>query len=179
MNDQQPIESWETGSTQPPKSRGGLIAVLLAAVIMLCGISTCLGLLNIQLSLQLHGGNNPDIGFSPAAPSSGELPEDPSESLASEAAPDFSMFGFAGQAISPLEQRFYQLPAGFWVTEVTPESAAAEAGIQNGDILLAVDGQAVTDAESLSAALNGEPVQITLLRRNEQLTVRLIPDEAE
>ena len=44
-------DSWEygTGSTQPPKSRGGLIAALLIAVIFLTGIVTVLGILNIRL----------------------------------------------------------------------------------------------------------------------------------
>ena len=48
-------DSWEygTGSTQPPKSRGGLIAVLLIAVIFLTGIVTVLGILNIRLVKQM------------------------------------------------------------------------------------------------------------------------------
>ena len=54
-NPEQPQEPWEkssyqTGSTQPPKKRSGLLAVLLVAVIFLSGISSALGLLNIKLS---------------------------------------------------------------------------------------------------------------------------------
>ena len=37
---------YETGSTQPPKSYGALVAVLLMGVIVLCGLSSTLGLLN-------------------------------------------------------------------------------------------------------------------------------------
>ena len=36
---------YETGSTQPPKSNGALIAVLLMGVIVLCGLTSALGLL--------------------------------------------------------------------------------------------------------------------------------------
>lgn len=43
---------YKTGSTQPPKSHGGLIAFLLILVIFLGGISSALGLLNIQLLSQ-------------------------------------------------------------------------------------------------------------------------------
>ena len=45
--------SWQTGSTNPPKSRGGLAAVLLVLVIFLSGIVTVLGILNVKLFQQL------------------------------------------------------------------------------------------------------------------------------
>ena len=84
MNDRRndPKEPWEvnryeTGSTRPPKSRGGLIAVLLVAVILLCGISTALGVLNIRLGLQLKNAESTNISFS-----SGDTGEaDPSEDI--------------------------------------------------------------------------------------------------
>ena len=51
--------SWDdsvygTGPTQPPKDRGGIIALLLVLVIMLCGIITVLGIMNIKLFQKLH-----------------------------------------------------------------------------------------------------------------------------
>ena len=45
---------WQTGSTEPPKSRGGLVALLLILVIFLCGIVTLLGILNIRLFQKLQ-----------------------------------------------------------------------------------------------------------------------------
>ena len=44
---------YRNGSTKPPKNRGGLIAVLLIAVIMLCGIVTVMSFLNIRLFQQM------------------------------------------------------------------------------------------------------------------------------
>ena len=44
---------YRNGSTKPPKNRGGIIAVLLIAVIMLCGIVTVLSFLNIRLFKQM------------------------------------------------------------------------------------------------------------------------------
>ena len=54
--DEDPWEesSWQTGSTIPPKSRGGLVAVLLVLVIFLSGIVTVLGVLNVKLFRQLR-----------------------------------------------------------------------------------------------------------------------------
>ena len=57
--------SWQTGSTQPPKSRGGAIALLLILVIFLCGIITVLGILNVRLfqKLQVQEENELSISF--------------------------------------------------------------------------------------------------------------------
>ena len=43
-----------TGRTEPPKSRGGLFALLLILIIFLCGIITVLGVLNVKLFRQLQ-----------------------------------------------------------------------------------------------------------------------------
>ncbi len=51
---------YQTGSTRPKKSRSGIIAVLLAAVIVLGGIVSALGLLNIRLFQKLNGSSQKD-----------------------------------------------------------------------------------------------------------------------
>ena len=56
-------DSYETGSTKPPKSRGGLIAVLLIAVIFLGGISSVLSVMNIKLFRQLNKKDGSDMSF--------------------------------------------------------------------------------------------------------------------
>ena len=43
-----------TGRTEPPKSRGGVIALMLILIIFLCGIVALLGILNIRLFRQLQ-----------------------------------------------------------------------------------------------------------------------------
>lgn len=70
-------DSYETGSTQPPKSRCGIIAVLLVLVIFLGGIVSALGILNIRLSAQLDKPQDPTgpVIFSPVEDStSGTVP---------------------------------------------------------------------------------------------------------
>lgn len=46
--------TYQTGSTRPPKSRGGFVAVLLVLVIILAGISSAMGILNIRLFQQMN-----------------------------------------------------------------------------------------------------------------------------
>ena len=46
--------TYRTGSTRPPKSHGGLVAVLLVLVILLTGATTILGLVNIKLFREVN-----------------------------------------------------------------------------------------------------------------------------
>ena len=67
--DQDPWDdgSWQTGSTQPPKDRGGTMALLLILIIFLCGIITVLGIMNVRLFTQLQSREeaSTSISFSP------------------------------------------------------------------------------------------------------------------
>ena len=60
---------WQTGSTEPPKNRGGLFALMLILIIFLCGIITVLGVLNIKLfrELNVQKKNELSISFSVTA----------------------------------------------------------------------------------------------------------------
>lgn len=51
---------YETGRTRPPKSHGGLIAILLVVVIFLCGLVSALGVVNIKLFAQLKEMSQPE-----------------------------------------------------------------------------------------------------------------------
>jgi S1-C subfamily serine protease len=57
---------------------------------------------------------------------------------------------------------------GLLIVELAPESPASRGGLLLGDILVAVDGQAVDDGESLQALLTGErvgrPIGVQVLR---------------
>ena len=52
-----------TGRTEPPKNRGGLIALLLILVILLCGTVTALGIMNVKLFTQLNIQEEDDISI--------------------------------------------------------------------------------------------------------------------
>ena len=56
---------YETGSTKPPKNHRGLIAALLVLLILLCGISSALGVANIRLNQRLsQSGGDSDSSLS-------------------------------------------------------------------------------------------------------------------
>jgi len=156
-------DSYKTGSTQPPKSRGGLVAVLLVLVILLCGATSYLSVLNIRLGQQLQqfGDTDMQIEFIPADPAT----EDPGENA--EIA-DGILPGVEGRTVSAPEQSFYHWPAGVVVTKVQPGSDAAVSGLTIGDIVTAVNEIAVTDTESLQAALQelkaGTRISVTFCR---------------
>ena len=79
-------DSYETGSTKPPKNKGGAIALLLIAVIFLGGVSSVLGIMNIKLFRQLQENENSDMSFfTPADTESSQSgTEDPTDGYHSE-----------------------------------------------------------------------------------------------
>jgi S1-C subfamily serine protease len=60
-------------------------------------------------------------------------------------------------------------------------SAADRAGLKAGDVVLSLDGQAITGADDLIRALTGErigkSVTFDVLRGTERLTISLVPQE--
>ena len=152
---QPPVEQWEdwldstyrTGGTQPPKSRGGLIAFLLVMVIFLCGVSTALGLMNIQLFRQLSEQSlqkeAPVVFSSQSAQAITDEVESP--------------LGFMGQTVPDFWRNYYHLPKGVYVTEVFSGSQACSQGIHPGDILVAFNGVSVPDTQTLQSFIEQSP----------------------
>jgi putative serine protease PepD len=65
--------------------------------------------------------------------------------------------------------------AGAFVQEVTPGSGAAQAGLQPGDVIVAVDGGAVRSNQQVGAAVRkkapGDKVELRIVRNGTQRTV--------
>ena len=82
-------DSYETGSTQPPKNRGGIIALLLILVIFLSGIASALGILNIKLTEKLKGTDDPTgpVIFLPTETGSPDASISPTDSVPFQTAP--------------------------------------------------------------------------------------------
>ena len=91
--------------------------------------------------------------------------------------------GFTGSTVSRLEQAWYQLPAGVLIQQVAPGSNAEEAGLAEGDVLIAIDDVRITDAQSLETALYaynaGDSVQLIIYRDHRQYSATLTLEEAE
>jgi putative serine protease PepD len=69
---------------------------------------------------------------------------------------------------------------GAGIARVSPGSAAAQAGLQRGDVVVKVDGQPVQDASSLVATIRGhrpgEKVTLSVVRGGKQLQVKVTLD---
>lgn len=91
--------------------------------------------------------------------------------------------GLQLEALSRFYQHFYRLPAGLYVSQVSDGGAAEQAGIREGDILLSIDGEAVTGTDSLNTILSshsvGDTISVSIYRNGETFTVQLTLDEAK
>ena len=62
---------------------------------------------------------------------------------------DTAYLGIAGQDVTSQISKAYGMPEGVYVTQVKERTAAAEAGIQKGDIITEFDGKKVNSMEGL------------------------------
>ena len=173
-------ECYQTGSTQPPKSHNSLIAILLVLVILLSGIVSVLGLMNIHLFRTLMNRQEEDDALAfESAPSEAPLALG---QYAPASVGGRTAIGISGQDISPFHADFYQVPQGIYVTDVISESDAFAQGLRPQDIILAFDGNRTTDCTSLKALLDarlpGDRVSLTVYRKGSQLelTITLFED---
>jgi S1-C subfamily serine protease len=98
-----------------------------------------------------------------------------------------SYIGIEAQT-APLHRRlvrFYDLPkeSGVIVLSVPEKSAAKQAGLQQYDIIVALDGEAVAGVDDLHRLLTdvrvGVSSVLTVLRRTDKLELKIVPREAE
>ena len=89
--------------------------------------------------------------------------------------------GFEVEAISKIYQQYWQLPGGLLLTQVKESSNAASKGLQEGDILLALNGQPVSNRTDLYARLYdlqvGDTVTAVICRDEQKFTVKLTIEE--
>ena len=85
--------------------------------------------------------------------------------------------GLEGEALSTFYQHYYRLPAGLYITHVDPGSDAQAKGIENGDMLLSIDGRRISTMEDLKSLLFdrevGETVEAVIYRSGQQYRVQL------
>ena len=86
---------------------------------------------------------------------------------------DTSKVGYMGIKAADLTTeaiQMYNMPAGAFLTEVTPGGAADKAGIKKGDIVVKLDGQKVIGKNDLVDKLqyyeSGETVEVVIARAN-------------
>jgi S1-C subfamily serine protease len=96
-----------------------------------------------------------------------------------------SQIGIGGQNV-PLHRRlvrYHQLPAasGVLVIMVVAGSPAERAGLREGDVMVAFNGQPITSIDALHKLLTGDQIgvasRLTILRGTEKLVLDIMPGE--
>ena len=89
--------------------------------------------------------------------------------------------GITGDALSSFYQHYYRMPAGVYVTDVEYGSDAHSVGIEEGDLILSVDGIRVTSYDELRSLLLGyevgATVEVVVYRGGQQYLVELTLSE--
>ncbi|MGO9245304.1 MAG: S1C family serine protease [Verrucomicrobiia bacterium] len=94
--------------------------------------------------------------------------------------------GVAGQNIDLHRRlvRFHQLASdsGVLVISVEPNGPAAAAAIEEGDVIVALDGRTIPTIDDLHRMLTGDKIglksKLTVLRRSQKLDVELVPQDS-
>ncbi|MBX3733305.1 MAG: DegQ family serine endoprotease [Verrucomicrobiae bacterium] len=97
----------------------------------------------------------------------GELPGEASVAKASPAADEGTLNGVGVTDLDARTRRQYNIPAGVGgavITEVAPDSAAAEAGLQPGDVVLEINRTEVKDAGDAVRLTEDPEDRTTLLK---------------
>nr|XP_008118036.1 PREDICTED: serine protease HTRA4 [Anolis carolinensis] len=69
---------------------------------------------------------------------------------------------------------------GVYVYEVIPGTAAESAGLEDGDVIIAINGKTVTSTRDVTDAVqNSEALAIVVRRGNEDLILTVVPDEID
>ena len=91
--------------------------------------------------------------------------------------------GISGESISNLYHFYYRLPRGLYITHVENGSSAQQAGIEEGDILLSLEGKEITSGDDLKMQLYnyapGDQVTVIIYRSGNQYAVTLTVEEAK
>ena len=91
--------------------------------------------------------------------------------------------GIAMNDVTPDNAHFFNLQetSGAIVAQVTPDSPAGDAGLQQGDVIVALNGQKMADAGALQVAVSelspGTPITLGIVRNGQPTTVRLTVGE--
>ena len=85
--------------------------------------------------------------------------------------------GIEGEALSSFYQHYYRMPAGLYITYVQPDSDAYSKGIENGDMLLSINGHRITTMEEMKSLLYdrevGETVEAIIYRQGDRYRLEL------
>ena len=92
------------------------------------------------------------------------------------------VIGISGENISPQVSLLYNLPQGVYVRYIEPYSGAYDAGIQQGDVITALNGTKVTTISELNNQRDnfkaGDTVVLTVYRQGSLFEINVVLGEA-
>ncbi len=152
---------YRTGRTEPQKKHNGIIAFLLILVIFLSGLVSVMGILNIHLFRLL----DEQEGTAPLSFSHQQSQAD------TQAANGVTLAGMVIEEIPALYQSVHELPAGLYISYVQEDSAAHQAGILAGDVLVSFADMPVSSLDALRPLLTDarDTVTLTVCREEQYL----------
>ena len=133
-------------------------------------------LIGVNSMILSRSGGSQGVGFAIPGPAVRQVVE---TALGGGRAVTRPWLGVAGQAVTAEIARSVGLdrPQGLLLADVYPGSAAARAGLRQGDAILSVDGQPVNDETSLNYRIGtrrlGEEVTLTFQRGGKVQTARV------
>jgi hypothetical protein len=161
MNKHPLSNTYQTGTTTPPKSYAGVVSFLLSATIVICGISTIFSLLRINLLQKWDTESKNQVcqlAFSevPQAVSYEGQPRD---------------LPFRGEPVNTFWQNYHGLPQGIYVTHCYGQS------LHVGDVITQLDGTPIQTWESIDRLLGrrqpGDTIEVTVFRQGQHLQMTL------
>ena len=89
--------------------------------------------------------------------------------------------GIGAADVNETQSRMYNIPVGVYVSEVYKDGAADRAGIQKGDVIIAVNGETIKNYEELNAIKNkfkaGDKITLTVTRGEQDLDIEIVLQE--
>ena len=159
-----------------------MIAVLLMLVIFLGGVATLMGVMNVRLFQMLEAQQQAKDAYLYADEALATQATDSRQEDSCEVT--VALLGIKGQTVSKFDRRFFQLPQGYLVTDLTEDSVAQQAGIRTGDVIVGVESQPVLNCDDLSDLLEqlqpGQTVKLQVYRRQleqEMDMIVIIPED--
>ena len=149
------VNTYQTGSTVPPKNPAGILTVLLSVIIFICGISTIFSLTQInsmQKGMRQAEKQTCRMAF--------EKPAQPN--------PHLCALQFEGEPLDDFWRSYHNLPQGIYVTD--PGGCK---NLQTGDVIVSVGKNPVNTWSELEYQLEhygpGQQVPLTVYRDGNRL----------
>ncbi|MAO28951.1 MAG: serine endoprotease DegQ [Alteromonas sp.] len=136
----------------------------------------------VGINTAIFGPNGGNVGIGFAIPSN--MMKSLADQIAEYGEVRRGLLGIVGSDIDAglAEAMNANVNIGAFVSEVTPESAAEDAGIEAGDIITEVNGRKINSFLELRARISsmgaGAEVELTLLRKGEEVTVEVVLGDA-